>query len=285
MLSTILQFLITASLCLSQGDQLEQWKRDSPIIEVNSAIDSINEQQEVQWSYEGETGPQHWGELDSSFSACKYGAKQSPINIEFSQVKAKGKFVYLDIRYHKLPYTLINNGHSIQANVKTSSNRIIIGGKEYRLVQFHFHTPSEHTFNRSYYDMELHLVHQAGNGSIAVLGVMIKEGKKNEVLAPAWEIMPKEKTEEEIIMKESINIKELLPTNKILYHYMGSLTTPPCSENIKWFLYQKPIEMSQDQIEQFQNIFPDNHRPIQPLNGREIVPIKSDTKTDINEGK
>lgn len=223
------------------------------------------------WSYEGETGPEHWNELDPKNSACLNGSEQSQINIEFSQVQAKQAAEGLQIKYKPSSFTLMNNGHTVQANAVGDSSTILIEGKEYRLAQFHFHTPSEHQFNGQNYDMELHLVHRNMDGEIAVLGVMIKEGGENKHLTPLWDVLPKEKTEKDLSLNELVDLEALLPKDRTAFHYDGSLTTPPCTEGVKWTVFEKPIEMSKAQIEVFRQIFPDNHRPSQSLNQRKIV--------------
>ena len=161
----------------------------------------------------------------------------------------------IEIQYEPASFSLVNNGHTVQANATELSNGIIVEGQEYQLVQFHFHTPSEHQFNGQHYDMELHLVHQDINGKLAVLGVMIQEGKENENLASVWGDLPKEETENEIPINEPINLQNLLPEDQSSFHYNGSLTTPPCTEEVKWIVFKQPIEMSKEQIQAFQEIF------------------------------
>ena len=232
------------------------------------------EEQELQtayWSYTGEEGPESWGHLDESYAACVNGSEQSPINIEASQVKADGGMEDVDTQYEPTTFSVMNNGHTIQANTVSENNKMILGEAEYRLVQFHFHTPSEHQFNGQPYAMELHLVHQNENSQLAVLGLMIQEGKKNENLQAVWDMLPKEKTEQDLPIGEPINLEALLPEAGSFFHYDGSLTTPPCTEDVKWVVFEQPIEMSKEQIEAFQQIFPANHRPVQPLNEREII--------------
>lgn len=226
--------------------------------------------QTAHWSYEGETGPEHWGELDQANSTCVNGSEQSPINIEFSQIITDKKIENIQIQYEPAPFTLVNNGHTVQANATTESNSILVEGNKYNLAQFHFHTPSEHQFNGQNYDMELHLVHKDANGKITVLGVMIQEGKKNEKLASIWDVLPQEETGEDISVKEPVDLQGILPQEQTTFHYNGSLTTPPCTEEVKWIIFEQPIEMSKEQIQAFQQIFPDNHRHLQSLNDRGI---------------
>jgi carbonic anhydrase len=239
------------------------------VIEKEEADDTST----AAWSYEEEIGPEHWGELDSSYSACVNGNEQSPINIESSKVKTSEKMENIVIRYKPTAFSLAHTGHTVQANPASLSNSIVVDDNEYILAQFHFHTPSEHQINSQYLDMELHLVHQDANGKLAVLGLMIQEGKENEALASIWDDLPKSETEEDIDIKEPVDLQALLPSDQTSYHYNGSLTTPPCAEEVRWIVFDEPIEMSKEQIQAYQEIFPENQRPVQPLNEREIFGV------------
>jgi len=227
--------------------------------------------QSTAWSYEGATGPGSWGELDQQYAACVNGSEQSPINIELSEAETNKTIEEVNIQYEPTTFSVINNGHTIQANTATVTNKIILDETEYQLVQFHFHTPSEHQFNGQPYEMELHLVHQNESGELAVLGLMIQEGSMNEYLQPVWAALQEEITEEDISLSEPVQLQTLLPKDPTFLHYNGSLTTPPCTEEVEWIILEQPIELSQEQIQVFQQIFPDNHRPIQPLNEREVI--------------
>ena len=227
--------------------------------------------QSTAWSYEGATGPESWGELDEQYAACVNGSEQSPINIELSEAETNKTIEEVNIQYGPTTFSVINNGHTIQANTASVTNKIILDETEYQLVQFHFHTPSEHQFNGQPYEMELHLVHQNESGELAVLGLMIQEGSMNEYLQPVWAALQEEITEEDISLSEPVQLQTLLPKDQTFLHYNGSLTTPPCTEEVEWIILEQPIELSQEQIQVFQQIFPDNHRPIQPLNEREVI--------------
>ncbi|WP_432361596.1 carbonic anhydrase [Sporosarcina sp. UB5] len=230
-----------------------------------------NEQQTAHWSYEGETGPEHWGNLSPDFAACTSGQEQSPINIVTEQAIDDEKITDLAITYKPTTVSLSNNGHTIQATPSNLDNSIVVDNKEYKLAQFHFHTPSEHQFNGQYFDMEVHFVHKDENNKLAVLGLMIKEGAANPHLEKAWNVIPTEETTEDVNLTEPIDLMSLLPLDKDSFRYNGSLTTPPCSEAVKWVVLETPIEMSKEQIDTFRNIFPDNNnRPVQPLNQREV---------------
>ena len=229
-----------------------------------------NEVHTAHWTYEGKNGPEHWGNLNPDFAACTNGKEQSPINIETSRVIDDKKTEDLVINYKPTAFSLTNNGHTIQGNALNSDNSIIVDNKEYKLEQFHFHTPSEHQFNGKNFDMEVHFVNQNADNQFAVLGLMIKQGASNPYLEKAWNILPPEEITEAVKLTEPIDLMGLLPKDTDSFQYNGSLTTPPCSEAVKWIVFEEPIEMSKEQIDKFRNIFPDNHRPVQSLNEREV---------------
>jgi carbonic anhydrase len=243
----------------------------SPEQKSSEKENAEHETHSAEWSYEGETGSEHWGDLDPANAACLNGKEQSPINIEIAQVPANEKLENLEINYIPSNFSLVNNGHTVQGNAETADNSIVVDGTEYELVQFHFHTPSEHQFNGQSFDMELHLVHQDANDQLAVLGLMIKEGASNPELEKVWEVLPKEETTEAIKLSEPIHFMSMLPKDQQSFRYNGSLTTPPCTEGVKWIVLEQPIEMSKEQIDAFRQIFPDNHRPVQPLEKREVT--------------
>jgi len=175
------------------------------------------------------------------------------------------KFDYKDIAPK-----IINNGHTVQVNYGNSSN-IIVSGQQFELLQFHFHTPSENTANGKHFPMDMHLVNKNDKGELAVVGVFFKEGKQNVELKKAWDEMPIKAGTEDILSGVQLNAAGLLPTEKHFSYFKGSLTTPPCSEGVHWFVMQEPIEASNDQIAQFNKVIGDNARPTQPLNGRKLV--------------
>lgn len=217
------------------------------------------------WGYSGHEGPSHWGELSHDYEACQSGKKQSPINITGAQTANLAK-----IEFHYQPGALdvVNNGHTIQVNVPAGSY-IVADGKKYKLLQFHFHSPSEHEINGKHADMVAHLVHQADDGQLGVIGVLMNKGKANTELARIWAYLPQHKgdhTHEAV----KINAAHLLPENTAYYNYSGSLTTPPCSEGVNWLVLQNATSVSQEQVAAFTKIFSNSIRPVQPLNGRVI---------------
>jgi carbonic anhydrase len=260
--------ILSLAACSSASPDVA--KNDAEKEDTTKEEKKLNEVHTAQWSYEGETGPEHWGDLNSDYTVCTSGKEQSPINIETSRVREDENISDLVINYKPTEFSLINNGHTIQGNPLTNDNSFIVDNKEYKLAQFHFHTPSEHQFNGKNFDMELHFVNQNANNQLAVLGLMIKEGASNPYLEKAWNVIPTEETTEAVKWTEPIDLISLLPKDKDSFRYNGSLTTPPCSEAVKWMVLEEPIEMSKEQIDKFREIFPSNHRPVQSLNEREV---------------
>lgn len=218
------------------------------------------------WSYAGQTGPEHWGELQPDFKVCQLGLEQTPIDLTGS-IKGDPGMVALD--YKALPLRIVNNGHTIQVNADAGCSCAIAGSK-YDLVQFHFHHPSEHLLSGKSFDLECHFVHRAPSGALAVVGVFIRPGAKNAALAPLFDAMPA-KAGPEIRAAGSLDPAALMPRSGGYFRYMGSLTTPPCSEGLTWTVFKEPIEASSDQIRQFASLFPNNARPVQKLNRRFLI--------------
>lgn len=217
----------------------------------------------VHWAYTGYEGPDRWGELSQDYQLCKEGKNQSPIDI--SRV-GKTRLDPIEFHYQGIPLRVVNNGHSIQVNVQ-SGNYINIGGKRYDLLQLHFHSPSEHRVKGAPYAMEIHFVHKSKQGRLAVIGVFMKEGKQNPELGKIWNAMPK-KAGSEISRNVTIEPMMLLPQNRHYDHYNGSLTTPPCSEGVLWFVITTPVEVATQQISAFLKIIQRNARPVQGMNKR-----------------
>ncbi|NGZ77060.1 carbonic anhydrase [Saccharibacillus alkalitolerans] len=223
------------------------------------------------WSYEGEAGPEHWGELESEFATCETGKSQSPINIDHTKIVRSGEIKPIEPHYGKLTdATVINNGHTIQVNVTGEDNYVMLDGQKYTLLQFHFHHPSEHQIDGKNAEMELHFVHQNDKGEKAVVGVLINPGKANAVFADLWKHLPEKASEEAVPLASPIDLSVLLPQDLHSVHYDGSLTTPPCTEHVNWNVLEQPIELSQEQIDLFAKLFPDNHRPVQELGDRTL---------------
>lgn len=218
------------------------------------------------WSYEGTTGPEHWGELQSDFKVCQLGLDQTPIDLAGG---IKGEIGKPTVRYNSLPLRVVNNGHTIQVNADPGSS-CEIDGTKYELLQFHFHHPSEHLLAGKRLDLECHFVHKSSDGGLAVMGVFIRAGARNDALATLFDAMPMNEGPE-LRANGVIDPAALLPGSGGYFRYMGSLTTPPCSEGLVWTVFKQPIEADPDQIRKFASLFSNNARPAQKLNRRFLI--------------
>jgi carbonic anhydrase len=224
------------------------------------------------WSYEGHTGPAHWGDLDPSYVLAKTGRSQSPVDIVTSKV-ARQEAMPLAASYQDTSLEVLNNGHTIEDDYH-GGGTLTHGGRTFRLAQFHFHSPSEHTLDGRHAPMEVHLVHKDADGKLAVIGILIEEGREHPELAKLWPHLPATAGRTEAVEGVAVNASRLLPASLASYRYSGSLTTPPCSEDVAWFVLEQPIEASAEQIATFREVIHDNNRPTQPLNGRTIALVR-----------
>jgi carbonic anhydrase len=224
------------------------------------------------WSYSGEGGPSHWAELDAKNAACGTGKSQSPIDIHTRKTHRKD-LPALVFDYRPTPLHIIDNGHSIQIDVESGSS-LRIGGKAYQLVQFHFHHPSEERINGKSSEMVAHLVHRDSAGKLAVVAVLLNAGKPNATVESLWSHLPKQKNHEMDFESVRIHPAGLLPADHSYFTYTGSLTTPPCSEGVRWFVLKSPSTLSKSEISTFARRYPNDARPLQMLNGREVLTTK-----------
>ena len=213
------------------------------------------------WEYEGAMGPENWGK---EFPTCGKGKSQAPLNIKgpFEKVRFS---VAPDYKQGQLK--IVNNGHTIQVNVPNGS-KIRIDGKPFDLLQFHFHRPSEEHIDGKPSAMVIHFVHKSPEGELAVLAVMLREGNENPGIKTLWTHAPKAVGPEMIPDGVMFNPANLLPKEMDFFHYDGSLTTPPCTEKVKFFILKTQVNISKEQVSDFP--FKMNARPIQPANGRPI---------------
>ncbi len=223
---------------------------------------------EVHWSYEGANGPQAWAGLKPEFNVCAIGKTQSPINIE-DQITLMGPAEPIRFNYQPSDGTVLNNGHTIQVDLN-GDNYIVVRGTEYKLIQFHFHHPSEERVNYKSFAMVAHLVHKSAAGQLAVVAVLLDSGTANSLVNNVWTYMPLGEGDRVRMPLGLVDMTALLPTDQRYYQFMGSLTTPPCSENVLWMVLKQPQTISRDQIRLFSQLFPNNARPVQPVNGRVI---------------
>ncbi len=223
---------------------------------------------EAHWSYEGTTGPQAWGSMKPDFNVCAIGKRQSPINIEESAT-LQGPAEPLKFSYQPSSGTVVNNGHTIQVDL-FGDNYITVRGSEYKLLQFHFHHPSEERINYKASAMVAHLVHKNAEGQLAVVAVLLDPGVANALINKVWTYMPLDSGDRVRMPAGLVDMNEILPTDQRYYQFMGSLTTPPCSEGVLWMVLKTPVAISREQIKLFSQLFPNNSRPVQPINGRAV---------------
>ena len=224
--------------------------------------------EELHWGYEGETGPDNWGRLSPDFALCADGRAQSPIDI-----RNASELDLVDIRFHygRTPNRVTNTGHGIQVDVEGDSH-ILYNGIRYDLLQFHFHAPSEHTIDGQAASLEAHFVHHDPNsGMLAVVGILLEAGDvDNQAYAPVFGNLPAE-ADMTVSTQDNLDLGVLLPQTRGFYTYQGSLTTPPCSEIVRWLLLDTPVALSAGQIAAFTAIYANNARPVQPLGDRDLL--------------
>ena len=219
------------------------------------------------WGYTGHEGPNDWGHLSEKYKECSQGKNQSPIDVVSSM---EAHLEPLNVDYKAESTDIVNNGHTIQLNFAAGST-LMIDGMEFELKQFHFHTPSENHVHGKEYPLEAHFVHLDKEGNIAVIALMFEEGEENKALEKVWENMP-EKSDDKSELNLADIAKALLPTDLHYYRFNGSLTTPPCTEGVRWMVLKTPVTVSKAQVEHFKHTMHHaNNRPIQPINARMIV--------------
>jgi carbonic anhydrase len=223
----------------------------------------------VPWNYSDPSGPDYWGDLEPDFKGCAVGQQQSPIDIRDAQEQPDLAPIRFD--YKLSPLKIINNGYTVQVNYEAGSS-ITVNGVSLALKQFHFHHPSETAIDGQHFDLELHLVHlDSAANRTAVVSVLIKSGAENPLLRVLLGNVPQSVGEEVTRKKVVINAASFLPGDQNYYMYDGSLTTPPCTEPVRWYVMKTLIEASPSQIAAFAKLYPNNARPEQPLDGRTIA--------------
>lgn len=222
--------------------------------------------EDARWEYSGARGPEHWGSLRHDYATCDTGRRQSPINITDA---VRERLPALEVRYRPMTLRMINNGHTVQIRPE-GGNRLVIGKESFRLVQFHFHTPSGDCVEGKCYEMAAHFVHKNDAGQLGVLAVLFRPGAENAAVQPLWERFPERAGRERSFPDIRFDPARILPADRGYYSFEGSLTVPPCTEGVRWFVLRQPVELSAAQIARFRALFPINNRPVQPLNGRRV---------------
>ncbi len=241
------------------------------------------------WGYGGQVGPSHWAGMAAEFALCGSGKRQSPVDIRDALPQA---LYPLDFQYRPVDLHVLNNGHTLQANYNTAigdttitvggslyplktkpvyDSTLMVGDVPYKLLQFHFHSPSEHARDGRRFPMEVHLVHRNANGNLAVVGIFLKLGKRNPTLQKLLEYVPSTLNTVSSGTGATLNAADLLPENHKVFHYGGSLTTPPCSENVNWFVMTTPIEVADEQVRKFTQLIGRNARPLQQVHWRDVL--------------
>jgi len=220
------------------------------------------------WGYYGSESADKWGDLSKEFATCKLGTEQSPIDIKRTAV-VKAKLDKIEFNYAPSKLNIVNNGHTIQLDYDKGSY-IQVGKDRYELLQFHFHTPSEEEIDGKEFDLVAHLVHKNAEGKLAVVAILFERGSDNAFLKTFWDKLPKEAGEVRTLPKTTIQVADALPKDRTYYTFTGSLTTPPCSEGVRWFVLKNPVAVSKDQTTAFRKIYPMNNRPVQAL-GKRVV--------------
>lgn len=257
------------TMSILTGCELIDADEESNAEEAADSTEVVDTDQEestsAHWTYHGEEGPEHWGELDPAYAACGEGESQSPIDFAST---TEQDLANIQFSYESSAVKIINNGHTILVEYDAGSS-ISVDDKRYDLKQFHFHAPSEHSSDGVEHAAELHLVHAAEDDSLAVVGLFVDIGPENTSLAEVWEHLPEESGPARST-DAIVDAADLLPPDQRTFRYSGSLTTPPCSEDVDWLMMIEPINISDAQLAAFTEIMEGNDRPVQPLNDREV---------------
>ncbi|WP_115573781.1 carbonic anhydrase [Xanthomonas campestris] len=222
-----------------------------------------------EWGYTGPEGAEHWAELAKENALCGNGQQNSPIDLKDAIDATLGK---LQLDYGAVPLVVRNTGHSIQLDLHAGGT-MRVGGKQYDALQLHFHHPSEHLLNGRRFPMEAHIVHQGPDGALGVLAIFFETGKANPAFQRVIDAMPSDKNQTRQVADALVRASDFLPpaNQRSFYRYEGSLTTPPCSETVDWVVLSQPVQVSREQINAFERVYPFNARPLQPLDRRFLL--------------
>lgn len=231
-----------------------------------SMLRDTDTREQIHWAYSGAAGPDNWGQLKPEWATCAEGSLQAPIDIRDG---ARLNLEPIKFQYRLSPLRIVDNGHTVQVNYSAGS-AITVGGVRYELMQMHFHKPAEERVNGRVYDMAAHLVHRGSDGRLAVVAVLFEMGEENPFIRSLWPHLPLEKNREVLMHNIKLPLESLLPTDRGYYTYMGSLTTPPCTEGVLWLVMKTPVNISPDQVSVFGRLYPMNARPVQADNNRFI---------------
>ncbi len=225
----------------------------------------------AEWSYSGSKGPAFWGQLDPSYRLASNGKHQSPIDIN-SKTAPAAELPELKFDYRRERIAALNNGHTIQHN-EAPGSFLFVGAEKFSLEQFHVHTPSEHTLDGKRFDLEIHFVHKSKTGDVVVVGVLVQGDEKSDLDLPLYRDLPGTPGEN-VAFEGTRNPSDFLPRSREYFRYIGSFTTPPCTEQVRWLVMQQPIGAQPKIIERFATILKANNRPVQKLHDRVVEKSK-----------
>lgn len=254
-----------ASTAPSQADTYTYVRNSARAKSKKAAPVEADPYAHVHWGYEGLGAPANWSKLEKDYSTCASGKRQSPIDIRDG---IRVDLEPIKFNYKTTMFRIVNNGHTIQVNVGGGST-ISLMGRKFELVQMHFHRPSEERINGMAFDMVVHLVHKDLDNQLAVIAILLEQGSEQPLIQSIWNNMPLE-VNQEVTPTVAIDLNRLLPDNRTYWTYMGSLTTPPCTEDVLWIVFKQPVPVSEEQVAIFSRLYRNNARPIQPVNNRLI---------------
>lgn len=238
-----------------------------PLASLTLSSTAQNAEHPHHWGYAGEVGPEHWAQFESDFGTCGIGKNQSPVDLSNFIDADLARIIF---NYKPGGHQVVNNGHAVQVNYNSGSS-ITVDSMVFELKQFHFHSPSENTINGKSFPMEAHFVHADANGNLAVVALMFEQGHSNEVLEKVWSQVSQIENGKEALRPE-LSAADLLPANHDYYRYNGSLTTPPCSEGVRWFVLKHPAKAAAEQLTMVEKaIGHPNNRPVQAVGARSIL--------------
>jgi len=243
----------------------EARRKKEAAVAAAAVVEAARPKNGTHWTYEGEFGPENWSKINAAWASCNTGNRQSPIDLR-DGMKVDLEQIVFD--YHPASFNEIDNGHTIQVNV-AGGNFLTVGGTTYELQQFHFHRPGEERINGKGTEMVVHLVHKSYDGKIAILAVLLERGDANPMIQTVWNNLPLEK-HTTVTPSIVLDVNEILPARRDYFTYMGSLSEPPCTENVLWLVMKQPMTASPQQMALFSRLYPFNSRPVQPSNGRMV---------------
>lgn len=257
-----------AAATRATGSVGETWEQASAAPSASAAVALPKDRP---WGYTGDRGPQSWGELDPKWEQCGIGKAQSPIDLPSMGDEPRSQSDKLSVDYMSIPLRIKNSGHTLEVQNRTDSF-LMVGSKRFDLLQFQFRSPSEHTLAGQRFPLEVQFVNKARDGELAILAVLLEAGDANKTLEEVWRKMPKSETQDYVNHeKKLLSVSDLISLSEGYYAYEGSLTTPPCSEGVRWFVAKETQEIEQRSVDQLRNVLGGrSNRPVQPVGDRKV---------------